>query len=343
MTDPTPMLEVRDLEMHFPIGGGVLDRLKLDSKGLRIDRPVVHAVNGVSFRINRGQIMALVGESGCGKSTVAKTIARIYQPTAGEIRIEGEDIASYGFADMLPVRSKMQMIFQDPYASLNPRQRVRDIVAEPLLQQMKTAADRKEVPARTQALLAKVGLNAEHAGRYPHQFSGGQRQRIGIARALSVMPGLIIADEPVSALDVSIQAQILNLMMDLRDEFGLSYLFISHDLSVVHHIADTVGVMYLGFMVETAPRDTLFARPRHPYTRALLSAAPSIKARRDTEEITLMGEVPSALSLPSGCCFRTRCPFAWDRCAQERPVLKDVGDNQSVACHLIDEPERDRS
>jgi oligopeptide/dipeptide ABC transporter ATP-binding protein len=342
MTDPTPMLEVRDLEMHFPIGGGVLDRLKLDSKGLRIDRPVVHAVNGVSFRINRGQIMALVGESGCGKSTVAKTIARIYQPTHGEIRIEGEDIASYGFADMLPVRSKMQMIFQDPYASLNPRQRVRDIVAEPLLQQMKTAADRKEVPARTQALLAKVGLNAEHAGRYPHQFSGGQRQRIGIARALSVMPGLIIADEPVSALDVSIQAQILNLMMDLRDEFGLSYLFISHDLSVVHHIADTVGVMYLGFMVETAPRDVIFARPRHPYTRALLSAAPSIKARRDTEEITLSGEVPSALSLPSGCCFRTRCPFAWDRCARERPVLKDVGDNQSVACHLVDEPDRDK-
>jgi peptide/nickel transport system ATP-binding protein/oligopeptide transport system ATP-binding protein len=342
MTEATPMLEVRDLEMHFPIGGGVFDRLKLDSRGLRIERPVVHAVNGVSFQIRRGQIMALVGESGCGKSTVAKTIARIYQPTRGEIRIEGEEIASYGFAEMLPVRSKMQMIFQDPYASLNPRQRVRDIVAEPLLQQMKTAADRKEVPARTQALLAKVGLNAEHAGRYPHQFSGGQRQRIGIARALSVMPGLIIADEPVSALDVSIQAQILNLMMDLRDEFGLSYLFISHDLSVVHHIADTVGVMYLGFMVETAPRDVIFARPRHPYTRALLSAAPSIKARRDTEEITLSGEVPSALSLPSGCCFRTRCPFAWDRCAKERPILKDVGDKQSVACHLVDEPDRDK-
>jgi peptide/nickel transport system ATP-binding protein/oligopeptide transport system ATP-binding protein len=342
MTDATPMLEVRDLEMHFPIGGGVLDRLRLDSRGLRIERPVVHAVNGVSFRIQHGEIMALVGESGCGKSTVAKTIARIYQPTKGEIRVDGEDVAGYGFAEMLPVRSKMQMIFQDPYASLNPRQRVRDIVAEPLLQQMKTAQDRKDVPARTEALLAKVGLNAEHAGRYPHQFSGGQRQRIGIARALSVMPGLIIADEPVSALDVSIQAQILNLMMDLRDEFGLSYLFISHDLSVVQHIADTVGVMYLGFMVETAPRDVLFARPRHPYTRALLSAAPSIKARRETEEITLTGEVPSALDLPSGCCFRTRCPFAWDRCAAERPVLSDLGDGQRVACHLVDEPHRDR-
>jgi len=214
-------------------------------------------------------------------------------------------------------------------------------VAEPLLEQTHTAAARADVPAKIEALLAKVGLSTEHAGRYPHQFSGGQRQRIGIARALSVTPGLIIADEPVSALDVSIQAQILNLMKDLRDEFGLAYLFISHDLSVVHHIADRVGVMYLGFLVENAPRDVLFKRPRHPYTRALLSAAPSIKAKRDIEEITLTGEVPSALQLPSGCCFRTRCPFAWERCAAERPVLQDVGDGQTVACHLIDEPERD--
>lgn len=342
MSDATPMLEVRDLQMHFSIGGGLLDRLKLSAKGIKIDRPVVHAVNGVSFKIARGEIMALVGESGCGKSTVAKTIARIHKPTQGEVLVDGEDIATHGFAQMLPVRAKMQMIFQDPYASLNPRQRVRDIVAEPLLEQTKIAADRKGVAAKTEALLAKVGLNAEHAGRYPHQFSGGQRQRIGIARALSVTPGLIIADEPVSALDVSIQAQILNLMMDLRDEFGLSYLFISHDLSVVNHIADRVGVMYLGFMVENAPRDVLFAKPRHPYTRALLSAAPSIKEKRDVDEITLSGEVPSALHLPSGCCFRTRCPFAWDRCAQERPKLKDVGDDQTVACHLVDEPERDK-
>jgi len=335
------MLDVRDLKMHFPIGGSILDRLTLDGKGMRIETPIVHAVNGVSFRIDRGEVMALVGESGCGKSTVAKTIARIYQPTAGEILVEGEDIAGYKFAEMLPVRAKMQMIFQDPYASLNPRQRVRDIVAEPLLQQTRDAKDRKSVPARIEKLLAKVGLNAEHAGRYPHQFSGGQRQRIGIARALSVTPGLIIADEPVSALDVSIQAQILNLMMDLRDEFGLAYLFISHDLSVVHHIADRVGVMYLGFLVENAPRDVLFAKPRHPYTRALLSAAPSIKAKRDTEEVELSGEVPSALELPSGCCFKTRCPFAWERCSRERPVLRDVGDGQAVACHLTDEPERE--
>ncbi len=338
-----PMLEVRDLTMHFPVGGGLLDRLRVDARGVRLENPVVHAVNGVSFRIARGEIMALVGESGCGKSTIAKTIARIYDPTAGEVRIDGEDIAGYGFAEMLPVRAKMQMIFQDPYASLNPRQRVRDIVAEPLLEQTRGAQERRQVPARIEQLLARVGLSAEHAGRYPHQFSGGQRQRIGIARALSVTPGLIIADEPVSALDVSIQAQILNLMKDLRDEFGLAYLFISHDLSVVHHIADRVGVMYLGFMVETAPRDVLFARPRHPYTRALLSAAPSIKAKRDVEEIVLSGEVPSALSLPSGCCFRTRCPFAWDRCAQERPSLRDVGAGQAVACHLIDEPERERT
>lgn len=337
----TPMLEVRDLEMHFPIGGGILDRLKLDSAGLRLEKPIVHAVNGVSFKINPAEIMALVGESGCGKSTVAKTIARIYKPTRGEVRIDGQNVADYGFADMLPVRAKMQMIFQDPFASLNPRQRVRDIVAEPLLEQTKTAQDRADVPARIEQLLSKVGLNAEHAGRYPHQFSGGQRQRIGIARALSVTPGLIIADEPVSALDVSIQAQILNLMKDLRDEYGLAYLFISHDLSVVHHIADWVGVMYLGFMVENAPRDVLFSRPRHPYTRALLSAAPSIKAKRDIDEIVLTGEVPSALDLPTGCCFRTRCPFAWDRCKYERPVLQELGDGQTVACHLIDEPERD--
>lgn len=340
MTD-TPMLQVRNLQMHFPIGGGILDRLRIDARGLRMENPVVHAVNGVSFQIKHGEIMALVGESGCGKSTVAKSIARIYKPTAGKVLVEGEDIAEHDFDAMLPVRAKMQMIFQDPYASLNPRQRVRDIVAEPLLEQTKDAQDRRDVPARIEALLAKVGLNAEHAGRYPHQFSGGQRQRIGIARALSVTPGLIVADEPVSALDVSIQAQILNLMKDLRDEFGLAYLFISHDLSVVHHIADHVGVMYLGFMVENAPRDVLFSRPRHPYTRALLSAAPSIKAKRDVAEIELKGEVPSALDLPSGCCFRTRCPFAWERCAAERPVLQEVGEGQTVACHLIDAPERD--
>ncbi len=336
----TAMLEVQDLRQEFRLNPGLLDRISLKGGRLRLRDRIVSAVNGVSFSIAKGEVLALVGESGCGKSTVAKAIARIHRPTAGAVRLGGHDIAGLEQSALLPYRSQMQMIFQDPYASLDPRQKVRDIVAEPLREQ--SALGATEIADKVEALLAKVGLNSDHAGRYPHQFSGGQRQRIGIARALSVNPGLIIADEPVSALDVSVQAQILNLMMDLRDEFGLAYLFISHDLSVVHHIADRIGVMYLGFLVETAPRDRLFAVPRHPYTRALLSAAPSINPTRARPEIELQGEVPSALSLPSGCCFRTRCPFAWDRCAAERPALRDLGDGQSVACHLTDEPQRDR-
>ena len=335
----TALLEVQDLRQEFRLNPGLLDRISLKGGRLRLTDRVVSAVNGISFSIAKGQVLALVGESGCGKSTVAKSIARIYRPTGGSIRLNGKEIAGLSQSDLLPYRSKMQMIFQDPFASLDPRQKVRDIVAEPLRAQ--TDLSPTEVADRVEALLARVGLNSDHAGRYPHQFSGGQRQRIGIARALSVNPGLIIADEPVSALDVSVQAQILNLMMDLRDEFGLAYLFISHDLSVVHHIADQIGVMYLGFLVETAPRDQMFAVPRHPYTRALQSAAPSINPTRSRPEIALQGEVPSALSLPSGCCFRTRCPYAWDRCANERPHLRDMGDDQSVACHLTDEPERD--
>ncbi|RVT86944.1 dipeptide ABC transporter ATP-binding protein [Rhodobacteraceae bacterium CCMM004] len=337
----TAMLEIEGLEQRFHVGGGIFERMRVEKGRLRIPDRIVHAVNGVSLKVAAGEVLALVGESGCGKSTVAKTVARIYKPTAGTIRIDGTDISGLGQRALLPVRAKMQMIFQDPYASLNPRQKVRDIVAEPLLQQTRGRAARAEVAGRTLALLERVGLNAEHANRYPHQFSGGQRQRIGIARALSVNPRLIIADEPVSALDVSIQAQILNLMKDLRDEFGLAYLFITHDLSVVHHIADRVAVMYLGFVVEEAPRDTLFAAPRHPYTRALLSAAPAIDPAARKDEIEVTGEVPSALDLPSGCCFRTRCPFAWERCAAERPVLRDAGDGARVACHLLDEPQRD--
>ena len=337
----TAMLEVQDLRQEFRLNHGLMDRISLKGGRLHLHDSVVSAVNGISFSINKGEVLALVGESGCGKSTVAKSIARINKPTAGAIRLDGHDIAKLGQTALLPFRSKMQMIFQDPFASLDPRQKVRDIVAEPLRAQ--SSLSPAEVVERIEGLLAKVGLNSDHAGRYPHQFSGGQRQRIGIARALSVNPALIIADEPVSALDVSVQAQILNLMMDLRDEFGLAYLFISHDLSVVHHIADRIGVMYLGFLVETAPRDRLFSMPRHPYTRALLSAAPSINAARSRPEIELHGEVPSALSLPSGCCFRTRCSYAWDRCAQERPVLRDVGGGQSAACHLVDEPQRDNA
>lgn len=330
----TPLLDVRNLRKSFRISGGFLDRLKFSNGRFSAEHRIVSAVNGVNFSINPGEVFALVGESGCGKSTVAKTIARIYQPSGGEIHIEGRNIASLGYREMRPYRRKMQMIFQDPYASLNPRQRVRDIVMEPMLEQTHNGESRKQLEERMVALLAKVGLNSEHAGRYPHQFSGGQRQRIGIARALSVHPKLIIADEPVSALDVSIQAQILNLMMDLRDDMGLSYLFVSHDLSVVHHIADRIGVMYLGFMVENAPRDALYSSPKHPYTQALLSAAPSIdKAQRKTE-IEITGEVPSALRIPKGCAFRSRCPMAFDRCAVERPIMRDLGGGHAVSCHL---------
>lgn len=335
----TTMLDVSGLRQEFSLNPGLLERISLKGGRVRLEDRVVKAVNGVSFQIAKGEVLALVGESGCGKSTLAKAVARIYEPTAGAIRLDGKDIAALPQSALLPHRSKMQMIFQDPFASLNPRQKVRDIVAEPLRAQ--GSLPPREVTERVATLLSKVGLNAEHAGRYPHQFSGGQRQRIGIARALSVNPGLIIADEPVSALDVSVQAQILNLMMDLRDEFALAYLFISHDLSVVHHIADRIGVMYLGFLVELAPRDTLFNSPRHPYTRALLSAAPSIDPARAKAEIPLTGEVPSALSLPEGCCFRTRCPLAFDRCRAERPAMREVGGGQSVACHLTDEPQRD--
>jgi peptide/nickel transport system ATP-binding protein/oligopeptide transport system ATP-binding protein len=329
----TAALEVRGLEQRFRLGGGLLSRL-----GVAAPARVVHAVNGVDLSVAPGEVLALVGESGCGKSTVAKAVARIHEPTGGEVRVDGTDITHLSQRQLLPVRSKMQMIFQDPYASLNPRQKVRDIVGEPLLEQ---TGDRRRARERAAELLGRVGLSAEQGGRYPHQFSGGQRQRIGIARALSVEPRLIVADEPVSALDVSIQAQILNLMMDLRDEFGLAYLFISHDLSVVHHIADRIAVMYLGFVVETAPREAIFRRPRHPYTRALLSAAPKLDRKAPKQEIELKGEVPSALDLPSGCCFRTRCPFAWSRCAEERPSLAEAGPGQRVACHLLDEPKRE--
>jgi oligopeptide/dipeptide ABC transporter ATP-binding protein len=328
------LLEVDRLVQRFDVSGGVLDRLSLSGGRVLAPRRLVHAVNGVSLTVARGEVLALVGESGCGKSTVAKAVARIHRPTEGAIRVDGVDIAALGFREMAPVRRKVQMIFQDPYASLNPRQRVIDIVTEPMRQHERLA--RREAEARGIELLARVGLNAEQARRYPHQFSGGQRQRIGIARALSVAPELVVADEPVSALDVSIQAQILNLMMDLRDERGLAYLFITHNLSVVRHMADRIGVMYLGFLVETGPRDALFEAPRHPYTRALLAAAPSLDAPA-AEEVELRGEVPSAYDLPSGCCFRTRCPHAEPRCAAERPALRDLGGGQSAACHLVEE------
>jgi oligopeptide/dipeptide ABC transporter ATP-binding protein len=331
-----PVLEVRNLVKAFSIGGGCFDRLQIGGGKLIAPEKVLNAVNGVSLSIAPGEVLALVGESGCGKSTVAKTVARIHAPTSGEIHIDGTEVSSLDQKELRPFRRKLQMIFQDPYASLNPRQRIKDIVIEPMRAQSDRKMSGRELDAEAIKLLGRVGLNAEQANRYPHQFSGGQRQRIGIARALSVRPKVIIADEPVSALDVSIQAQILNLMMDLRDEFGLSYLFVSHDLSVVHHIADRIAVMYLGFMVETASRDQLFANPRHPYTQALLSAAPSVDKSLRKPEVEIAGEVPSALNLPSGCCFRTRCPLAFSRCAVERPALRPQPGGGSVACHLHD-------
>ena len=331
-----PVLDVQNLMKSFTIGGGFFDRLRFSGEQLVAPAKTLNAVNNVSFSIAPGEVLALVGESGCGKSTVAKTIARIHTPTSGTIRIDGTDVSRLPQRELRPVRRKLQMIFQDPYASLNPRQRIKDIVIEPMRAQSGSTMSGKDLEGEAIKLLGRVGLNAEQANRYPHQFSGGQRQRIGIARALSVRPKLIIADEPVSALDVSIQAQILNLMMDLRDEFGLSYLFVSHDLSVVHHIADRIAVMYLGFMVETASRDQLFANPRHPYTRALLAAAPSVDKSLRKPEAEIVGEVPSALNLPSGCCFRTRCPLAYARCSVERPALRTQPDGASVACHLHD-------
>jgi len=330
-----PLLEVSELEQRFDVSPGFFDCLKIRNGRLRYQKSIVHAVNGVSFRIDRGEVFGLVGESGCGKSTIAKTIIKLYEPAGGQIRIDGEDITSYDYKKMIPVRKIVQMIFQDPYASLNPRLKVMDIITEPMAFNA-GALGKAEIRAKAMELLTRVGLGAEHVNRYPHQFSGGQRQRIGIARAMSVEPELVIADEPVSALDVSIQAQILNLMMDLKDEFGFSYLFITHDLSVVRHISDRIGVMYLGFLVETGPSDEVFLDPRHPYTQALLSAAPSVDEKLHIEPLDIKGEVPTALELPPGCCFQTRCPFAFDRCVQERPRLIPRVSGRMEACHRLD-------
>ena len=331
----SPLLEISALEQRFDVSPGFFDCLKIRDGRLKYQKSIVHAVNGVSFHIGRGEVFGLVGESGCGKSTIAKTIIKLYEPTGGQIKIGGEDVTAYGYKKMIPVRKTIQMIFQDPYASLNPRLKVLDIVTEPMA--LNRAATGKAVMReKALMLLHRVGLGPEHLNRYPHQFSGGQRQRIGIARALSVEPELIIADEPVSALDVSIQAQILNLMMGLKDEFGFSYLFITHDLSVVRHISDRIGVMYLGFLVETGPSEEVFLHPRHPYTRALLSAAPSVDEKLHIEPIEISGEVPTVLELPSGCCFQSRCPFAFDRCVQERPRLISRLPGRMEACHLLD-------
>lgn len=326
MAEQKPLVEVKNLKKYFVASSGFSEK----------SRKYLKAVDDVSFYINKGETFGLVGESGCGKSTVGRTLLRLYKPTGGEIIFDGQDIANYSDSKLMPYRKKIQMIFQDPYASLNPRMTVKDIVGEPIdIHRLAKGEEREQI---IMDLLDRVGMNKDHASRYPHEFSGGQRQRIGIARALAVNPEFIICDEPISALDVSIQAQVINMLEDLQDEFGLTYLFIAHDLSMVRHISDRVGVMYLGNLVEVTKSETLYGKPLHPYTQALLSSipVPNPKMAKNSQRIKLEGEVPSPINPPSGCKFRTRCRYAMDICAQEMPVLKDVGDQHYVACHLMD-------
>jgi len=317
-----PVLEVRDLKKHFPVRTGLLQRAG----------GTVFAVDGVSFSINEGETLALVGESGCGKSTVGRTVLRLIEPTAGEIRVGGHDITTLSKAELRPYRRQMQIIFQDPFSSLDPRMSAGAIVAEPL--RVHGIAKGGEVKTMVAALFDRVGLRKAQMDSYPHQFSGGQRQRIGIARALALQPKLIVGDEPVSALDVSIQAQVLNLMLDLQHEMGLAYLFISHNLAVVEHISHRIAVMYLGRIVEYTDKRTLFTRALHPYTEQLLLAVPVPDPRVKRQKRVLPGDVPSPVNPPSGCHFHTRCPYAVDRCRVEAPALRGVRPGQMLACHL---------
>jgi len=318
-----PLLQVEGLKKHFPVYKGVFSRIAGQ----------VYAVDGVSFHIDRGETLGLVGESGCGKSTVGRTLLKLLEPTAGRIKMRGEDITEFDSAKMFPYREQMQMIYQDPYASLNPRMSAGDIVEEPLI--IHDAGTRAERQERVAGLFERVGLRPEHRRSFPHMFSGGQRQRIGIARALALGPELIVGDEPVSALDVSIQAQIINLLMDLQDEFKLSYLFVAHDLAVVEHISHRIAVMYLGRIVETTDKNSLFDMPLHPYTEALLSAVPVPKAgARRRKRVILSGDVPSPINPPSGCHFHQRCPYATSQCRHEVPVLQQVVPGHWAACHL---------
>ncbi len=320
-----PLLETRDLSTHFEIRRGVF-----------ATPAVVKAVDRVSITVHPGETLGLVGESGCGKSTLGRTVLRLIDPTHGSVRFAGEDITTRTQRTLRPLRRQMQMIFQDPYASLNPRMRVRDIVGE-ALEIHGLCTSRSEREARVSALLQRVGLRPEQGARYPHEFSGGQRQRVGIARALAVEPRLIVADEPISALDVSIQAQIVNLLRDLQDELGIAYLFVAHDLKVVEYISHRVAVMYLGRVVELSPAAELYAEPLHPYTRALLSAVPVPDPGRKRQRVVLEGDVPSPLSPPSGCSFHPRCPVALrGRCDVDVPVLRTLRPGHQVACHLAE-------
>jgi oligopeptide/dipeptide ABC transporter ATP-binding protein len=318
------LLEVAHLTKHYPIRKGVFSRIS----------GRVHAVDDVSFRIAEGETLGLVGESGCGKSTASKTILKLIDPTSGSISWRGRRIDQLSGSEMRPYRRELQAVFQDPYSSLNPRMRAGDIVAEPI--RNFEAASAGEIHDRVASLFDKVGLRADQMVKYPYEFSGGQRQRLGIARALAPRPRLIVCDEPVSALDVSVQAQVINLLMDLQDELGLSYLFVAHDLAVVEHISHRVAVMYLGKIVELTDKHTLFSDPQHPYTEALLSAVPVPDPRVERKRVILLGDVPSPINPPPGCRFHTRCPYAEERCRMEEPAMKEVRPGHFVACHLRD-------
>ncbi|MGM0558115.1 MAG: ABC transporter ATP-binding protein [Myxococcota bacterium] len=330
-TSDDALLSISNLKMHFPVYKGVLFRREVER---------VKAVDGLTFDIRKGETLGLVGESGCGKSTTGRAIVQLYRPTAGEVHFDGQDLAKLPDNQLGPLRRDLQMIFQDPYASLNPRMTVGDIIAEPL--KVHGLARGEELRRRVQDLMETVGLDPRFVRRYPHEFSGGQRQRIGVARALATKPRFIVCDEPISALDVSIQAQIMNLLDELQDEFGLTYLFIAHDLAAVRHISDRIAVMYLGNLAELTDGKELYQNPLHPYTEALISAVPipdpEIEAQR--KRIVLEGDVPSPLDPPSGCVFHTRCPYAFDRCKEDVPEFKEAEPGHWVACHLTDNPQR---